>query len=531
MKCFDKSVISVNVGLALTVVALSACGKKDSSSDNPTTTSPLGDIKIEGLASIPDLSLMLKSNASAKSTALNLARNSSNAVNGTPPAMKELKPSNLEEYFTGSVEAFIAGVEAKKAAAQTANTKEAWDSLQADVSKFRDAQSKCRVIQDTARQVSELSDNSNTMCFFSKIGTKGAGVLSYVSGAKVAEEDFFKPDPDKAVVRKVTMGGGGAKLNLDGNGGGNTEGGGNEGGDKKDGGGQLIVFEYPKADGNNYKVTMTMCALDGSSVRSIETIEVNAEKGTLTLTGLRNEGSNSGSSKVTSALVKGTDGKLTFDFNKERKFEFNNRFSQSNNSGYNSAALTITGETLISELFNLGTSTFEGQTNTFSSKMIAATRFTGSKMSDVRVFEGAGKMFFKGSNGSGQKFENEQSIKFEFVETKSPKFNTLEGTSEFLKLVEARYLNKDKAGNTIAGDTPKQADLAPLSNTAVCGKTATSTYALGATPASIAGFKKVQTTCEGNRGFERGNRDLCQNLGNLERKVMDAVFARQASNK
>ena len=306
MKISDKSVSFVGLGLVLAVASLSACGKKEKSDDKSVNAanSPLGDLRIEGLASFPDLSLMLKANPGAKSAALNLTRGASDAVNGTPPLAKDIKPANMEEFLTGSIDTFIAGVEAKKAAAMTANTKEAWDLVNAEVDKFRDAQSKCRVLQDTARQVSELSDNSNTMCYFSKIGTKGAGILIYKAGEKIAEEDFFKPDAEKDVVRKIVMGGeGGGRLTLDGD-----QGGPDQGGDK-DGGGQTIVFEFPKAVGNNYKVKLSFCNAAGTAVKNVESIDVDSDKGILTLTGMRSEQDSVGSQKLTAGLKKGTDGK------------------------------------------------------------------------------------------------------------------------------------------------------------------------------------------------------------------------------
>ena len=136
-----------------TTAALSACGKKDSDKAADTAIAPV--VSVSSLDALPDVSLLLKSDVTKAALSL-VQRKSSDASNGTPPEMRSVGEEEVETYLTGSIDDFIAEVEAARdeaVAATGADAKAKWDAVQAKVNTFRQAQTKCRVLEDTVRQV------------------------------------------------------------------------------------------------------------------------------------------------------------------------------------------------------------------------------------------------------------------------------------------------------------------------------------------------------------------------------------------
>ena len=378
------SLITVVVSCAITL----SCGKKEDKDTDAAAggsagaTNVTAEVAAGGLSVLPDISTMLKSDEAA-STKLNL-RSNSNAVNGTPPAVKEINSSNVEEYLTGDIDAFIASVEAKKAEALTANTKEAWDEVFSSVQVFRQAQTKCRVLEDTVRQISSIAEQTGSLCYFSKIGLKGAGILEYSAGEKVDEDKFFAPDEEKNVVRKVQMGAEESKLFLEGEGQGGGEGGEGGGGEGDEEKKNTIFFEIPKSTNGNYKLKMTMCKSDGT-VKSQESIDVDAEKGVMTFQNANSGKWGTHNSKLVGYIKKDANGKLIFDTSKDRSVTLSNTNESSYGKNNFSSNFIVRGDQLISEFFTAGNNSFQGNNHNFSSKMVSATRFSGSKMSDIKT--------------------------------------------------------------------------------------------------------------------------------------------------
>jgi len=512
-------------------VALSACGKKDSDKTDVTSTTSV--VTLSSLDALPDLSLLLKSDATKAALSLGL-RGSSDASNGTPPEMRSVTEEQVETYLTGSIDDFIAEVEAARDEAVLATGAEAttkWDAVQAKVKTFRQAQTKCRVLEDTVRQVSDLSEHTSTMCYMSKIGVKGAGILGYKSGTKVEDGDFFKASTEKDVIRKVEMRKGSAALALE------------EGGDEdKDGGDQDIYFSLPKASDTSFSVELSFCNPADGSLRNIETVTVDKVKGEMTFTHVGSDTRGGQTQKqmatLIAALKQDADGKLSFDSTKARVVEARNEGGFSSEGGNVGTHLfngrfTVKGDVLLSEMFMKGSNTFEGNTNTHSSKNVSAARFSGSKMKDVRVFEGAGRMSHSGSGtfgGQAQTFTDDQKIAFEYDQAATPRYKSV-ATNEYLTQVDALFGAKDKAGSILAGTAPKSVDISKLtSGKAICKSTPDSIYTLGATAAARTGFMKVEKACNDGRGFN-GENSLCRTLQNREREIMQALWQRKQSGK
>ena len=194
---------------------------------------------------------------------------------------------------------------------------------------------------------------------------------------------------------------------------------------------------------------------------------------------------------------------------------------------------TVKGDVLLSEMFMKGSNTFGGNTNSHTSKNVSAARFSGSKMKDVRVFEGAGRMSHSGTGsfgGQAQTFTDDQKIAFEYDEAATPRYKSV-ATNEYLTQVDALFAAKDKAGSILAGTSPKAVDISKLtSGKAICKATPDSVYTLGATPAARAGFMKVEKACNDGRGFS-GQNDLCRSLQNRENEIMRALWQRKQSGE
>lgn len=493
------------------LVAPTACGKKDTA-DDPAATgstssgvastgsssgSTVGTLTVgAGLNALPDLETMFK--ASISSLGL--------APSGTPPVVPDIA-ADVSTYLTGDVSTLVADLQAAVSAHNWASARTLMDS-------FHQAQAKCRVIQDTARQVQDLSDMTGSTCRMKKIGAKGAGGIKIIAGTDPGDGNFFAA-ADKAVVRVIdlkpsTQVPGAPKVGADGM--------------------KSLVFHIAGKEtaSNVYKAKLTFCSAAGKALGA-ELITVDGTANSLSYESSHSDSLTIGAATLTRsrhALVSGVlaadgAGSTTFDSDSARTVlvENKNELGDSATQTFN-ARIDITGSSLSTTFIGQDEVVVLGQSAVSSRKGLAMTTFTGDKAANVAVSEGAGKQSGSFTVGTAAAQSIAEALGFEYQADALPRYTTVE-SSTLLDAVNAVDFETDAI---LKQSAPADPDLALVSDDDcdVTEAVATAIVSL-ASPTLADAVKECETK------FVKMD-EICKAVDAKERDVFAALQADRAAH-
>lgn len=472
-----KSCLYLLTGIILALSSYSCESDDDGDDETPATglptttaTSTTTEVTaVSSLALIPDIGTMFNSTSSGLV-----------AVNGTPPVFSEIKAGTLETYLSPSVDGIISALQA----AMGSND---FSAAQTEIDKFRAAQAKCEVMQSTAWQVQELSQSTNSLCYMSNIGRSSDPILTYVSGEEVTQAEFFaQAETDK--VRALTISG-----------------------DPNEGGDQRIIFSIPGSATNasSYRVKLTFCS-EGTSTGS-DDITVDNSTGTFTYVSTQ-KGSYQGSTHnwqaVITAKLLDTDGTVSFDTATARSMVAKSAGSHQGGSYAFETELSILGGVLNSKVLENFTHEWQGQTFSGSSKNAISVAYAGTKFSDIRIAEGAGKRV-----GQHDTDTYTQQIGFEHNEAVTPSYETV-SASTYIDTIAAIDFTTDTLLSKTAPEAPDTSSAAD----ADCALTTDSEYSLDMM--GNAAMAAIAESCES--GFD-GNDRTCDALRNQEDAIWNTI--------
>ncbi|SMF52058.1 hypothetical protein [Pseudobacteriovorax antillogorgiicola] len=478
-----------SIGLVLGAsLVMGGCGAEDDDDSTETTAST----SVSSLNSIPDVSTLLVNTSS--SLAL---QGSADAVVGTPPAFSTISGDNLETYLIDNIDTLVTNI-------TTAASGNDWTSFDTYMQNFRDGQAKCYVMQDAARQITELSEASTSSCYMRRVDAEtGDRLISYVSGDEVDQGAYFTPGAETA-YRQLNLTGGGPGL---------------QGGEEK------IIFEIQGTDveANVYQVSLNFCDTTTNTLRSTEVIRVDNTQGLLTVTSNRGGTDNYGGEEITyahnialsAALLQESDGTITFDPDAARTMTIQSSDSSDSFSFTSNGSLSVQDGNVTAKFRYKGNSTFQNQTFSFDEKSAAIVSYTGNNMSDIAIYEGAGSRqgTFTDPNQSDP-FSFEDDIIFEYNENESPRYATATET-DLSTALEAIDFSTDSILSQTTPEAPTS-----ITDSSVCTQAVSSVYELDM---SGAGMADVQTACEAR--FSDGDR-ICESIREVEDQIWSKLDQR-----
>lgn len=485
-----------------TSLALAGCGSKDSTTDDSSPDTTVASNPVSNLTKLPDTADFASSNK-ASLTLTSFLLNDADAVTGLPPTFSTIKADNMETYFTGSISTLISSM-------KDAKGKKDWATLKSLVDSFHSASAKCQQIEDVARSMTVLAENTSSLCYMSKIGSKGSGALTFVSGETTADGDFFKPKADGTdTVRQITYGADVRKFQIYG----------------------------AKSVPNGYKLAFARC--DATTPKEYTVVTVDNAAGTFVLSNfgsrpLRNNmTADDFSFKLESALkYDAATSTYTFDKAKDRNFTAKNyRVDPTRTNTFN-GSLTVSGSTLLSKLFmkdifTAADANAAAIVQTELRKGINYASFTGATVNDIKVFEGAGFQSSVRSHtglGASTSFEQDATIGFEFNNTKSPQYDSV-----------TKGIYVDKVTALAAGiatlspfdiAAPTVPDALPTEATTLCAATASTI--VQAKPRDSDAIKAIEKSCDDKRNLP-GGRSTCDKIRENGPSVMNFLNERRVA--
>ena len=494
-------------GLRTTVCCLSllggligvSCGSDSSDEANGNETEALfsenSKVKVASLAALPNVgSLMI----SEESTGLlGLQANSSDAVVGTPPNFADIDGESVNEFLLPDINGLIANI-------QSAVQSNDWDAFDTEMQKFRDGQTKCYVMQDAARQIGELASSASSSCYMKAVDPEeGSRIIEHVSGAELPQGSFFTPTAETQYrALKLT----GMRDND------------SEGENEvslQEGEDRTILFELQgtSVEAGVYQVSLNFCAADGT-LESREVIRVDNNQGILTISMDRNQEDDKGTVKLTAGLTENEAGEVIFDSSVARILEIAESENFEGGTHQYSGSIEIADSKLTTRM------TFSGQDNqnghSWNDKSASVVRYSGSDMSNIKIFEAAGKKDYNWSNGTDT-FDSDESIVFEFNENENPKYTTI-SSSELSTQLDSIDFSTDSILNA------DLSAIAPNLEANPCSQTPSSVYSLNMASDAIA---EVEVSCE---NYFEGGDSICWSIQDKEAEVWDAVNSYQQAN-
>lgn len=469
-------------GLGLFIVSCGATEEEDTTTTSGSVYDENSTTTISSLSAIPDIGTLLVS--SSNSLAL---QGSADAVVGTPPAFNDISADNIEEYLISDIDELVDNLVA------TAGSD--WDQFDTYMDSFREGQNKCYVMQDAARQISELSSASTSSCYMKRVDAEeGTRLVTYVSGEEIEQGQFFAPSTD-TVYRALQLSNHPEESMED----------------------ETIVFEIQgsSVESGVYQVTLNFCSSEGT-LRNKEIIRVDNAEGELTVTNV-----SSGSEEwegqsysfahnlvLTAGLLETTDGSIAFDPDTARTMEMQASSESSSHSDLFNGYIHVLDSKLTTKFINKGSSTWDGSTFEYQESAASIVRYTGDSMDDVAIYEGAGKRSGTFTDpDEDEPFTHSGSIIFEYNENESPKYATASSTdlSDELDLID---LTTDEL---LSQDEP--AEPTTTLDDSVCSQTPSSVYSLDM---AQEGMRSVAEACEAH--FSEGDR-ICENIRQKEDQV------------
>jgi len=516
-------VLGATLSLALLAVS-GACSSdgddEDQAEETASATNTTGTVYAPGStsaaagASIAGGALNLSSMPSP-SDAISTSSGASGlyAVSGTPPAFSDIKPSTLEDYLTGSITTLISNInnEVKKGSVD-------WNTVDNYIDTFQAGQTKCRIMENAARQLADLKGQTTSTCYMRNIDKPTGSLMTWVAGASdIPAGGFFAvkdgTTEDAPIVRELQI--------------------------PADGESPAENIRFHISNNNNiYKVIITFCD-SNNNARGADIISVNANSGSEQMTyEVFQSGTDTynGQSQTFSfqgvieagvkSQVSGSNVSLVFDDTKVKTMTMGGSFSSSEfeDSFNGQMSIAANGSDLINKFIAKGKGSFSGTTFEHSVKSYSEVRFTGTSSSDVKIFEGAGRTTgtFKDSTRTETDSFDEK-IGFEYQDSASPKYaTTTSGT--YVTNVNAF----DFAADAITGLTAPASPTASIASSDRCAGsvddgTVQASYLLDVTSEA---FAAIDQTCSNE--FSEG-KNICNALEEQEQQVWNALRQSEAA--
>ena len=275
---------------------------------------------------VPDASSFVASQSSTAGSLWLGENNDFNLVTGTPPSFKDVgaDSTSIQKYLTGDYATLSATIEADRAAKN-------WDGMKTLLATYFQADSKCAVMEQTARIVSRLKEDTNTLCMLKTLGAEGDKAFKVTSGTAIADlTTIFSASTDDKVLQ----------IN--------------------DSPTTSVMFDIKGTTSvpNGFQMTMTMCdATHVPTQQNVLTIDNNA--GTITFSAKRNEikenNANTSNFTLSGAMVADGKGGYTVDTAKGRTVSFAQKGTYGGFASANQGKLAISGNVLNTTFFETHT--------------------------------------------------------------------------------------------------------------------------------------------------------------------------------
>ena len=470
----------------LTILIAVSCGKKKSDDEDTTSSTPV----VANLSTVPDAGAFI-----ATSKGPGLIGGSGDVTVGTPPLFADVS-KDVKTELTGDYSSLLTQIEANRAANK-------WTDMKPQFDTFFAGQSKCQLMEATARIVSRLSEDTGTLCVLKALGAKGPSVFQVVSGTPMADlSTVFGATATTKILKISTPG--------------------------DDSGASNVMFQIlgtTDATNKGFSLTLTMCdATNKPTQQNIVTIDNSTGAMVFNSKRLDKENGNTRAANFTlsGTLVSDGNGGAIPDLTKPRMVTYANQGTFGSMASSNQGSLTITPQSVLNAIFmqtNSGTDPNGNAMNNLQKNVISVS-YSGTKLSNIVIKEGAGADLstFNGKFGDGNNGSNTHtgSIAFNFDNTKIPMYTT-QTASDFLTTVNAVNMATDpilKQSAPAAPDTTMDANACTAAPTTVLKMTA------GAKPI----MDSVMGSCNDNSHKNNGN--LCEGLRNAQQTVNNAVFFR-----
>ena len=459
---------------------------------------------------LPELTDFLKS----KLSSFNLM-----AVKGTPPKFNTLKKSNAKDYISGDASV----LKSELLAAKGANN---WDLVETKVKEFQKNIAKCHIMEDAARQIKDISQQTTSLCIQKKMDNPTTSYLTYVSGVELAKGAFFMPVATGEVTRVLNIAEPSQLL---------------DNGDDQDGGGSQEggndfnkLVTTVSGSTNEYKVTLNFCK--DKSLLNKEIIAIDLTNRKLTFTHLGQHGANKFDASLDMVLKGVADGsKYEVDTSAARTLTIKHLFSESfSEEGFSgkvegtfNGQISVQDDTLSIKAFDCHKMTSDQENNEGCHKAQHKVRYSATDQSDVVIFEGAGKSqgTFKGSF-DGESFTDKftESVAFEYDEDASIKYKNVD-SSTYLTEVTAKDFATD---DFLKSKKPSDPDTSGLTDSVCDPASIASTYKLDMTDETTGqAVQKIMESCDSGMDQQEGGSKMCEELRNIENDVMDSLHSCQ----
>lgn len=491
-----------------TVLIAMQCGTVEEEEEDAVITesssSSLATSSALSLNLLPELTDFLKS----KISDFNLM-----AVNGTPPLFKTLKKSNAKEYISGDA----ATLKSELLAAKNANN---WDLVETKVKEFQKNIAKCHIMEDAARQIKDISQQTTSLCIQKKIDNPTTSYLTYVSGTELQKGAFFMSGASNNVTRVLNIVEP-TELTQEENGEGQ------EGGD----GFNKLVSNVSGNEGE-YKVTLNFCK--DKTLLNQEIIKVNMTTKVLDFTHLGQHGNNKFDATLSMPMTASADGtKFEVDTSSKRTLTIKHLFSESfSEEGFSgkvegtfNGKIIVEGDTLTVQAFDCHKMTSDQENSEGCHKAEHKVRYSATSQSDVTIFEGAGKSegTFKGSF-DGESFSDKfiESVAFEYDEDASIKYKNVTDHS-YLTVIKAKDFAQD---DFLKSKAPTDPDTSSLTDSVCDPASVASTYKLDITnQATGQAVQTIMEACDSGMDQQEGGSKMCEELRNIENEVMNSLHS------
>ena len=495
------------IGLAaLSTASAGACSKKSSNSTDSTgsnsttsTAEPLGSlISVSTLALMPELDSFLKAKSSSASLAAALALSDRgdgySLVTGTPPKFTEIA-GNMSTYLTGDVATLGSDI-----ASLTGNPSSA--DLKAKITSFLDAESKCAVMEHTARLVQRLRQDTAPLCLLKAMGPVGDKILKVASGAPVADlTKVFTPDADDKTLQ----------IGMT---------------DKGQPHYEMVQIKGTTSNPNGYHVVYTTCLTASKTGFRQNTLDIDNTTGIMTFKSISNgsiddvKAKPNASFTLTGNIVADGSGGVIPDTSKLRTVTYNEAGTMGDRAGTNQGILKIIDNELNATFFGSESGTDQGgNAMVRTDKTALNVQYTGGSTSDLVVFQGAGRSIMTMTGGSHTNIAD-HAIGFNFDNTASPNYATTT-SSDYVTRIAAVNFATDPV---LSLAQPTAPDVTTLDSTPC---TATPTTVLGLTdrPEDNSVYGAALSACNSFPAEKSGN--MCDSLRGQEHKVNEGMKARK----
>ena len=475
-----QALIARSTIIAGSMVALISCGDSSSSDSSSTNEDGTVAVNVGSLNGLPDMTAVI---GASSGTSLALA------VNGTPPLFKDINKDSIESLLSGSISDL-------KAAVVSANSSNDKDTLRSKVSTFHEGVAKCHVIQDAARTLKEISTFTGSSCYMSKIDNGTNNGLTYVSGTEVEKGKLFEQKDDTRVVA----------MNI-------TDGASLEGG-----GPERIVFEIQgrNVEAGVYQVKLNFCGKTSGVASSYDLIRVDNAKGRLIIKNKQKESFGNYLAEIDAPIRPSTTTSGAFEFmpGLKRVIKLHGKGGDGNAEFRMQARLELEKDILTSAF--RGEFKFDhdgdGTYTTNRDKSVSRVRLDGSKTTETRIFEGAGRHIGDFQDEAGSRHTNDNSIGFEFDDSASPKYKSV-STGSYVDFIKNFKPGEDE---TLKADSIGDVDVADINNSP-CALSPESTYEL-----NMGSSDMVNVVKECESGFDGDEAQLCDGLHGIEDTIISA---------